>query len=44
MNDLLASGPTPAVIPTLTALTIRHFKHKQGKMAVALSSSRSIQP
>jgi predicted ester cyclase len=31
MNHLLASGPTLAVIPTVTALTIRHFRHKQGK-------------
>ncbi len=31
MNDLLASGPDLAVIPTVTALAIKHFKHKQGK-------------
>ena len=31
MNHLLASGPHLAVIPTLTAFTIRHFKHKQGQ-------------
>ena len=30
MNHLLASSPHLAVIPTLTALAIRHFKHKQG--------------
>jgi hypothetical protein len=30
MNNLLASGPTLAVIPTVTALTIRHFRHQQG--------------
>ena len=27
----LASGPTVAVIPTLTALAIKHFKHKEGQ-------------
>jgi predicted ester cyclase len=31
MKDLLASSPTLAVIPTVTALAIRHFKHKQGQ-------------
>ena len=31
MNHLLASSPHLAVIPALTALTIRHFKHKQGQ-------------
>ncbi len=31
MNNLLASGPNLAVIPTVTALTIRHFRHKPGK-------------
>ena len=31
MHHLLASGPHLAVIPTLTALAVRHFKHKQGK-------------
>ena len=31
MNHLLASGPHLAVIPTLTALAVRHFKHKQGR-------------
>ena len=31
MNHLLASGPHLAVIPTLTALAVRHFKHKQGQ-------------
>ena len=31
MKDLLASGPHLAVIPTLTALAIRHFKPKQGQ-------------
>ncbi len=31
MKDLLASGPHLAVIPALTALTIRHFRHKQGQ-------------
>ena len=31
MKDLLASGPHLAVIPTLTALAVRHFKHKQGQ-------------
>ena len=31
MNDLLASGPDLAVIPTVTALAIKHFKYKQGK-------------
>ena len=31
MNGLLASGPNLAVIPTVTALAITHFKHKQGK-------------
>lgn len=30
MNNLLASGPILAVIPTVTALTIRHFRHQQG--------------
>ena len=30
MNHLLAASPHLAVIPTLTALAIRHFKHKQG--------------
>ena len=29
MKDLLASSPHLAVIPALTALTIRHSKHKQ---------------
>ena len=31
MNHLLASGPHLAVIPTLTALAVRHFRHKQGQ-------------
>jgi hypothetical protein len=31
MNHLLASGPHLAVIPTIAAFTIRHFKHKQGQ-------------
>ena len=31
MNHLLASGPHLAVVPTLTALAVRHFKHKQGQ-------------
>ena len=31
MYHLLASGPHLAVIPTLTALAVRHFKHKQGQ-------------
>lgn len=31
MNHLLASSPHLAVIPTITALAIRHFKHKQGQ-------------
>ena len=31
MNGLLASTPHLAVIPTLTALTIRHYRHKPGK-------------
>jgi predicted ester cyclase len=31
MHHLLASSPHLAVIPTVTALTIRHFKHKQGQ-------------
>ncbi len=31
MKDLLASSPHLAVIPALTALTLRHFKHKQGQ-------------
>ena len=31
MNHLLASGPHLAVIPALTALAVRHFKHKQGQ-------------
>ena len=31
MNHLLASGPHLAVIPTLTAPAVRHFKHKQGQ-------------
>ena len=31
MKDLLASGPHLAVIPMVTALAIRHFKHKQGQ-------------
>ena len=44
MKDLLASSPHLAVIPALTALTIRHFKHKQGQDDVTLSLSRSIQP
>ena len=30
MNHLLAASPHLAVIPTLTALAIRHLKHKQG--------------
>lgn len=42
MNNLLASGPHLAVIPTVTALTIRHFRHKPGNGA--LSPGRSIQP
>lgn len=31
MNHLLASGPHLAVIPTIAALAVRHFKHKQGQ-------------
>ena len=31
MNHPLASSPHLAVIPALTALTIRHFRHKQGQ-------------
>ena len=31
MHHLLASGPHLAVIPTLTALAVRHFRHKQGQ-------------
>ena len=31
MKDLLPSGPHLAVIPALTALAIRRFKHKQGQ-------------
>jgi hypothetical protein len=31
MHHLLASNAHLAVIPTVTALTIRHFKHKQGR-------------
>lgn len=31
MNHLLASSPHLAVIPTITALAIRHFKQKQGQ-------------
>ena len=31
MSSLLASGPALAVIPTVTALTIKHFRHKQDK-------------
>ena len=31
MNHLLASGPHLAVIPTIAALAVRHFRHKQGQ-------------
>ena len=31
MNHLLASGPHLAVIPTLAALAVRHFRHKRGQ-------------
>jgi hypothetical protein len=31
MNHLLASGPDLAVIPTLAAFTVRHFKDKRGQ-------------